>query len=90
MHDDGLGGLLRRLLFGDRHWCTLLLTREGTDGGLETQLELRLRSANEGLEDLRLGGVERDVAAGRVGEALEDDRLLGLDIEKVAELGESR
>ena len=58
----------------------LLLRLHGSHSGLQTQLELRLRRANESLEDLRAVWVKGDVAASRVGETLEDDDLLGLDV----------
>jgi len=56
------------------------------DGSLQPQLELSLCSADESLEDLRVRGVQGDVPAGGVGEALEDSKLLGLDVQTVAEL----
>lgn len=89
--DDWLRSLLGRhdrrgvLLCG----CLLLglLPCEiGSDGGLESELGLGLCGTNEGLEDLRVGGFEDDVAASGVGEALEDSLLFGLDVQAVAKL----
>jgi hypothetical protein len=54
--------------------------------GSELELQLGLGSTDESLEDSRVGVVEDDVAAGRVGIALEDDGLIGGDAEKIAEL----
>ena len=77
-HDRGI--LRRSGLLG------LLLGEVGSDSGLEPQLGLGFGSANESLEDLWVVGLKDDVAASRVGEALEDSVLLGLDIEAVAKL----
>jgi hypothetical protein len=54
--------------------------------GSELELQLGLGSADESLEDSRVGVVEDYIAAGRVGIALEDDGLIGGDAEKIAEL----
>jgi hypothetical protein len=54
--------------------------------GSELELQLGLGSADESLEDSRVGVVEDDIAAGRVGIALEDDGLVGGDAEKITEL----
>jgi len=58
--------------------------------GSQLELQLGLGSTDEGLEDSRVGVVEDDIAAGRVGIALEDDGLVGGDAEKVAELDRKR
>lgn len=60
--------------------------RVGSNSGLEPQLGLCFGSADEGLEDLLVGRLEDDVSACRIGEALEDSVLLGLDVEAVAKL----
>lgn len=60
--------------------------RVGSNSGLESQLGLGFGSADEGLEDLLVGGFEDDVAACGVGEALKDSVLLRLDVEAVAKL----
>jgi len=52
----------------------------------QTQLELRLGSAEERLVDLRLVGVEGNVGAGAVRVALEDDVLARRDLKEMAEL----
>lgn len=87
--DDRLRGrLVGNLLL----WNYVLLFLDGlrqrADGGLQAELEFRLGGTHERLEDLRVVGVEGDVAAGGVGEALEDDRLLWFDGEQVTELWE--
>lgn len=56
------------------------------NGGLETKLELCFGSAEECLVDLGLVRVEDDVRSRRVGVALEDDMLIGLDLEDVSKL----
>lgn len=69
--------------------CVLLgflLSEVRSHGSLEPELRLSLCGTDEGLEDLRIGGFEDDVAAGGVGEALEDSLLFGLDVEAVAKL----
>jgi hypothetical protein len=54
--------------------------------GSQLELQLCLGGTDESLEDSRVGVVEDDIAAGRVGIALEDDGLVGGDAEKMAEL----
>jgi len=80
-------------ILGRSHVFGLLLGNVGSDGGwvgsdssLEPQLGLCFGGADEGLEDLLVGGFKDDVAACRVGEALKDSVLLGLDVEAVAKL----
>ena len=67
-----------------------LLLLDRCNGSLKTKLQLGLSSADESLEDLWVVWVERDKAARGVGEALEDDGLLRLDGEDVAELESDR
>ena len=76
MNDDRFWCLLLALL--SRHLDILLLV-VGGDGSLETELKLSLGGTDECFEDLRVVRVEGDVAAGGVGEALEDDGLLWFD-----------
>ena len=52
----------------------------------QLELQLGLGSTDESLEDGRVGVVEDDIAAGRVGIALEDDSLVGGDAENLTEL----
>jgi len=54
--------------------------------GSQLELQLGLGSTDESLEDSRVGVVEDNIAAGRVGIALEDDSLVRGDAEKIAEL----
>lgn len=54
--------------------------------GTKTELKLCLRSAEESLVDVCVGGIESNVCAGGVGEALEDDGLTFRNVEELAEL----
>jgi len=60
------------------------------DCSLEPQLQLGLGGTDESLEDMRILGIEGDVAASGVGEALEDGSLLGFEVQTVAELRRGR
>jgi hypothetical protein len=60
-----------------------LLTR---NGGSQTQLQLRLRGAEQRLVDLRLVRLEDDIRCGRVGVALKDYLLVGVYLEDAAKL----
>lgn len=66
------------------HWLVLGLVLD--DGGAQAKLQLGLCSAEKRLVYLRVLGVEGDVGASAVGEALEDDVLVGRNVEELAEL----
>jgi hypothetical protein len=60
------------------------------DSGLQSELQLGLGGARKGLEDLWVALVKGDVSAGGIGEALEEDVLLGLDVEDLTKLMEMK
>lgn len=68
---------------GCRSWHLRLLSR---NSGPQTELELCLCGTEEGLVDLGLIGVERDVRTSRIGVTLEYDQLIVLDLEYGSEL----
>jgi hypothetical protein len=84
--DSGRGGGSDRWLWSRSIQLGVFVLSRGS----QLELQLCLGSTDESLEDSRVGVVEDDIAAGRVGIALEDDGLVGRDAEKMAELWESQ
>ena len=54
--------------------------------GLQTKLQFRFGGTEERLVDLGLVRVQGDVGADAIGVALEDDLILGADLEECSEL----